>query len=424
MTSSYKFKILGSILMLLGTCVGGAMLALPLSAAQYSYSITLLYLVIVWSFTTVGAIALLEVQLWMPCGSNFFTMTKKTLGNYGNVLSLIIYLLLLYSLIAAYIVGSSDIFQGLLSALNIELSRGQSTLIVFTALFMVVAYGIRIIDLTNRFLMLLKLAAFVIILSLMLGKLDLDLVSSGTSTISSLYATTNFKHNLGNFLIIVTSFGFGSILPSLRAYLEDDRKSLTLILILGCIIPLVLYALWILSVHGLISKEGASGLIEISKSNNPNTELINAISFHAGSGFITKIATFFVSICTLTAFLGVSLCLVDFIRDMINNVFVGSGGSKIKHNKNIQNFLVYVLSFAIPLTIALFSPGIFLVALSYAGIMVLLFLVLLPLLMLYIGRYHLGFTGAKFIPGGRMVILFFLSITSIVILLAIRSVVI
>ena len=408
--------------MLLGTCVGGAMLALPLSAAEYSYSITLIYLVTVWSFTTVGAIALLEVHLWMPCGSNLFTMAKKTLGPYGNLFSSAIYLVLLYSLISAYIVGSSDIFQGVLSRFAINISRTQSTLIIFSLLFIVVAYGIRIIDLTNRFLMLLKLAAFLIIVSLMLSKLDMELVQSGTSGLSSLYDQAHFKNNLRNFLIVVTSFGFAIIVPSLRAYLEDDQKSITLILMLGCIIPLVLYSCWILAVHGLLPKNGVNGLIEIAQTKNHNTELINAVAYYTENGFITRVTIFFESLCILTAFLGVSLCLVDFIRDMVDNLCIGTKNTYLSNKKYVKEMMIYFLSFAVPVLVALFYPGMFLVALSYAGITVLIFLVLLPLLMLYIGRYHLGYKGKRFIPGGKTVILLLLFLTMVVIALAVSSV--
>jgi glycosyltransferase involved in cell wall biosynthesis len=62
----------------------------------------------------IGAFALLEVNLWLPTRNNFFSMSLKTIGRFGNIFSLIIYLLLLYSLIAAYISGCSDLLHGFL----------------------------------------------------------------------------------------------------------------------------------------------------------------------------------------------------------------------------------------------------------------------------------------------------------------------
>ena len=411
---NFNFKILGSTLMLLGTCTGAGMLGLPMVAAQYDFSTTLWLLFSSWLVMTIGAFALLEVNLWMPSGSNLFTMTKNTLGKYGNVLALIIYILLLYSLITLYISNSSDLLQGYLARYNIYISHGSSTLIAFSILLGIEIFGIRIIDLANRWLMFIKLSSLAIILAIMLYHIEPEYITIGEHTYFS----------SSSFMAMITAFGFAIILPSLRDYLDDNHKSLIISMIIGCIIPLLLYAVWILAVHGMIPKTGANGLLSIAGDNNPSSSLIEAISVTSGYPFLTRLSGLFIAVCTVTSFLGVGLCLVDFIKDILNNFCMNSYREEELErclNKKIVNLstlirslFVYTLAFAIPLIAVLLNPGLFLAALSYAGTLVLMFLVILPLIMLYRGRYHLSFTGKKFIPGGKITIILLLLINSIV----------
>ncbi len=410
-----NYKILGSILMLLGTCIGAGMLALPLAAAHYSYIATLIFLTFSWLIMTIGAFALLEVNLWMPSGSNLFTMAKNTLGNTGNGVSVVIYLLLLYSLIAAYISGCSDLLQGFINKAGYSLHKWQSTLLVFSILGSIITFGIRIIDMTNRVLMSVKIISLVIILSLMFYKLDMNLVLSGDNS--------NFSVHI--MMLMITAFGFSIIIPSLRAYLEDDHQNLTKSLVIGSFIPLIVYGLWILAVYGTIPKLGSNGLITIASTDNPNTKLISAISSFSGYQVLTETSKIFITISAITSFLGVALCLVDFYKDIIQSIYIrlkfdqyldDRVNDELYYHIYIRHILAFVMAFSVPLIMVLYNPGIFITALSYAGILVLIFLVIFPLLMLYRGRYHLDYVGRQFLPGGKVAIVVLLALLSLILL--------
>ncbi len=405
--------------MLLGTCLGSGMLALPLAAAKYNYATNFFYLLLSWALMTTGAFAILEVHLWMPSGSNLFTMSQRTLGKYGNIFALITYLLLLYALISAYIAASADLFHGFVYVnYGINFLPWQSALIVFTLLFIIIAFGIRIIDLTNRLLMFVKLSAFVVMLSLMLAHVDYNLLTTGSS----------HHYPISTFMVMNTAFGFAIILPSLRSYLEDNHKNLTMTLIIGCFIPLLLYTLWVLAVQGLLPKDSENGLIRIANSTNPNSNLIQAIASYSGLSLLITFSKIFISISAITSFLGVGLCLVDFIRDIINNIytiyFIYPSNTDKLSAKIIKNFIIYALSFVIPLFVVLYNPGIFIKALSYAGILVLIFLVLLPLVMIYVGRYKLNYIGKKYLPFGKLAIIFLICSTIILLAYSVNTMII
>ncbi len=156
-------KTIGGLLLVIGTSLGGGMLALPVSTASAGFLNSIIFLFICWFVMTCGALLILEVNLRLPAGSNMISMAKKTLGVPGQVLAWIIYLFLLYTLLAAYISGGSDVMVGLLEKAHIHIADWLSSLI-YTLLFSLVIYsGIKAVDYVNRGLMFGKLGVYVLL---------------------------------------------------------------------------------------------------------------------------------------------------------------------------------------------------------------------------------------------------------------------
>src|SRR6185312_6915217 len=114
-------KLLGGILLIVGTAVGGGMLALPIATSQAGFIYSTFLLFGCWLFMTAGAFLILEVNLWLPTNSNIISMAKQTLGGAGQIVAWVTYLLLLYSLLAAYIAGGGDFLRNLLAAMGLSL---------------------------------------------------------------------------------------------------------------------------------------------------------------------------------------------------------------------------------------------------------------------------------------------------------------
>src|SRR5687767_12890429 len=98
-------KLIGGILLIVGTAIGGGMLALPIAASQMGFVYSSLMLLVCWVIMTFSAFLVLEVNLWLPANSNIISMAKVTLGKSGQAVAWVTYLLLFYSLIAAYMAG-------------------------------------------------------------------------------------------------------------------------------------------------------------------------------------------------------------------------------------------------------------------------------------------------------------------------------
>jgi tyrosine-specific transport protein len=375
-----KSKLLGGILLIVGTSIGGGMLALPVSTATLGFSNSIFFLILCWLAMTVGALLILEVNLRLPAGSNMVFMAKSTLGIPGQVLAWITYLLLFYTLVSGYISGGADVLGGLLHKANLD-PPGWITALIFTSVFSLVVYGgIRSVDYVNRGLMFGKLGVYLLLVIIISPHVDLTTLSGG-----SMKAVT------GSLMVLITSFGFASIIPSLREYFNDDARALRKVILLGSLIPLTCYILWIAVIMGVVQREGSDGLVALMANDHAISGLTNALSNAVQNQWITGFFSFFTSICMITAFLGVSIGLFDFLAD----------GLRLKKT-GLQGKSTLALTFIPPLTVVLINPGIYLHALSYAGVCCVILLLLLPALMAWRARITAPVEGLWIVPGGKL----------------------
>ncbi len=327
---------------------------------------------------TAGALLILEVNLRLPAGSNMVSMARETLGLPGQIIAWVTYLFLLYTLLAAYISGGSDVLNALLQSAHLNLPT-WITSVTYTLIFSLVIYhGIRAVDYVNRGLMIGKLGVYLLLIVIISPHVHPASWQGG-----SLSAITS------SLMILVSSFGFASIVPSLREYFNDDIPALRKVIIYGSLIPLVCYIVWEAVIMGVVERNGSHGLIALMQSDHATSGLTQALSDSLHSSWITAFFSFFTSICMVTALLGVSLGLFDFLAD----------GLKLKKG-GFQGKLTLALTFIPPLVVVLINPGIYLKAFNYAGVCCVLLLLLLPVVMAWRGRKKSD-NSLIFIPGGN-----------------------
>ncbi len=375
-------KLVGSILLIVGTSIGAGILGLPIAAAQLGFIGSIILLFVCWFVMISGAFLILEVNLWLPQNTNLISMAKTTMGPIGQIIAWLTYLLLLYSLLCAYIAGGSDLFRSLLMTAGIHVPASLAAMI-FTLLFGAVVYfGIRSVDHVNRGLMLMKFSAFFLLAILLMFFVSPDKLANGNlHYITSASAIT----------VTTAAFGWATLIPSLRNYFNGDIKKLKTAIVIGSLIPLVCYIIWDAAIMGIIPLIGDNSLISIVNSANPTSDLVTILSTSVGKNSVTFVVKLFTSICVLTSFLGVALCLTDFFAD----------GLKLE-KKGIGNLIVNGITFIPALAIAILLPNAFIKALGYAGIYSTVLLILLPACMAWAGRYHREITQDFVVPGGKI----------------------
>jgi tyrosine-specific transport protein len=389
-------KLLGSILLIVGTTIGGGMLALPIATSQAGFVNSSLLLFGCWLVMTASAFLILEINLWLPEHSNMISMVKATLGKSAEVVAWVTYLLLFYSLLAAYIAGGGDFLKNLAALTHVNVPGWLASLLFASVLGYVVCLGIRSVDIVNRSLMFVKLGTFVLLVAFIMPHVSTTYFQEG-----------EFHYLTASITVALTSFGFATIVPNLRSYFQNDIKKLHLAILIGSFIPLVCYILWDAAIMGVIPAEGEDGLIAMLHSNRSTSDFVNSLSALLNRDTVTAFARIFTSICLATSFLGVALGLSHFLAD-------GLGLARVKSIKN--DIIVFGATFVPPIIIVIFYPGIFISALGYAGIYCTILLILLPSLMAWSGRYRKKIARGYQVRGGKL-LLILLFITSILILL-------
>src|SRR5262249_25529186 len=147
-------KLLGGILLVSGTTIGAGMLALPTVTGFAGFFPTVALFVAFWIYMTYTAFLMLEVNFWMGSQTNLISMARKTLGKWGEAVSWITYLFLLYSLTTAYVAGSGPIVIDLVESLTgyaLPVWAGSIPLLLIFGYF--VYKGTRSVDYVNRLLM-------------------------------------------------------------------------------------------------------------------------------------------------------------------------------------------------------------------------------------------------------------------------------
>jgi tyrosine-specific transport protein len=371
-----KSKMLGGVLLIVGTTIGGGMLALPIVMAQGGFWGSALLLIASWLIMTFCAYLILEVNLWMPANSNIILMAKKTLGRWAEVTAWVCYLLLFYCLLAAYISGGSGILQELLSAAQMQTSNMLTAILFTIVLGLIVICGIQTVDYTNRALMFIKLIAFALLILFIAPHVQMPRLDSG-----------NMIYLVPAVTVVMTSYGFSTIIPSLRTYFKNDVKKLRQVILIGSLIPLGCYVAWVCVIFGGIPMEGEFGLNSV----HSTLELTQSLIHELQNSSVTTLTRVFTSVCMVTSFLGVSLCVVDFLAD----------GFRLE-KQGVQKLFLTVLTFLPPLLIAIVYPNAFQVGLSYAGIFLTILIVLLPVLMIWNGRYRQKIIAEYRVSGGKL----------------------
>lgn len=383
-------KWIGGILLVSGTAIGAGMLALPVSTGLAGFGPSIVLLLICWVFMTYTALLMLEVVLWMHEHANMISMARYTLGRGGELVSWLAYLFLLYALTTAYIAGSGPLILETirdLTGFGLPGYLGPVPLLIIFGFF--VYKGMSFVDFANRLLMVGLAVTYVLMVAFLAPHVQPTLLKH-MHWPSLLLASS----------VVVTSFGFHIIIPSLSTYLKQDVKGMRNVILIGSFVPVVVYLLWEFLSLGIIPLNGENGLWMGYQTGANGAELLADTIGNISLGLIARSFALF---AILTSFLGVSLSLSDFLAD----------GLKIKKTR-LGRVGLYLLTFVPPLVITLVDPRAFLSALEYAGAFgVIVILGIMPALMVWRGRYKLGLRGPYVAPGGKVALLLVLFISFI-----------
>ena len=354
-------KTVGSTLLVAGTMIGAGMLAMPLTSAGIGFGFTLVLLLGLWALLTFSALLFVELYQTAESDAGIGTLAEQYFGKAGRIIATAVLIIFLYALIAAYISGGGSLLKDLLP----ESFGDKVSILLFTVIFgSFIVIGTHSVDKINRVLFFVMLAAFAVVLSLMLPEIKFDnLMAMPIDNALIISASPVF----------FTAFGFHGSIPSLNKYLGGNVKALRISILAGSAITLCAYILWQMSTHGLLTQ---NEFLQILKEDATLNGLVKATLAITGSNMIAGAVKLFSTLALVTSFLGVGLGLLECIEDLLKRSFNISAG----------RISLGLMTFIPPLVFALFYPEGFILALGYAGQMFAFYAVVLPVSLVWKAR--------------------------------------
>ncbi len=365
--------LLGGTLLVAGTSIGAGMLALPVltSAGGFLPSIVLYFLS--WIVMTFTGLLFLELCLWMGKEANIVSIAERLLGSAGKVIAWVIYIYLFTSFTVAYLSGSGQIISSLFGRALPEWTAVCLFVLLFSPLVFV---GARAVDKVNIVLVAGLAVAYV------------SFIVLGLPHIKGVFLTrVDWSASFISLPVILGSFGFQGIIPSLTSYMGRRATKIRLAIILGTTIPFLAYTLWELVILGIVPLSGSNGLAVALREGST---AVAPLKHFLAAPWIYVAGEFFAFFALTSSFLGVTLSFRDFLAD----------GLRVQKNAR-GRFILCLMIFAPTTCITLINPRLFLLALHYGGgIGSVLLLGLLPLLLVFALRYRQRVEPGRYEVGG------------------------
>lgn len=377
-----KGNIISAMFLVAGTCIGGGMLALPVATGIGGFLPSLAIMAICWLAMTLTALLLLEVSLWMEEGVHIITMTSRLLGRPGRFVSWCLFLFISYASLVAYTAGGGhQIANGFLEYLHIPMSKSMGCIIFIVLFGVIIDMGSKVIGRVNSILFTSMIVAYFALVGMGLDEVD-----------PSHLRHINWPFSLMAVPLILTTFSFQTMVPSLTPYLKRNAMGLRWAVIGGTIITFFIYAIWQWLILGIVPVTGENGLAAALQQGEPPTQFLRS---HVDGVWVAYIAEYFAFFAIVTSFFGIGLGLFDFLSDGLKIKKQGSG-----------KLLLGVLIVIPVLIFATQFERVFLVAMEVTGgIGDSILNGMMPVLMVWIGRYYRNMSGPIRLPGGKPVLI-------------------
>ncbi|MEY0489775.1 aromatic amino acid transporter [Proteus terrae] len=367
-----------------GAMIGAGMFSLPtiMSGAWFINSLFILFIVCFFMFHS--GIYILECISKYGAGTNYFHISKELLPKWACYLANASLIFVLYILIYAYISAAGSVIYEASSLYGLNLNL-RVIFFVFTILLGATIWwgGTCASRLTSIFLFI-KIVLFVLAFSGLFFKARGDLLFTATFEGKSQLYLYPFI-----FIIIpyaITSFGYhGNVCSLYKLYHENERKVVKSCVI-GCVLALVIYLLWMIGTMGNLPREQFITIIQ--KGGNLDA-FIDSLYTVLNSKYIEGFLLWFSISAVFCSFLGVAIGLFDYILASLK--FEDNKTGRLKSG---------VLCFTPPLLLCLLFPNGFLIAIAYAGTAACVWAIICPAVMALKAREKFPNSGFK-VWGGK-----------------------
>ncbi len=339
-----KGKELGAVLLVAGCSIGAGMLGVPVITGPCGFLPAVVCFLLAWLFMLTTGLVLVDLVLHAQKQTaqevHLITLASRSFGRGGVLLVWFLFSFLFYCVMTAYMLGGGTLlFDALQGSIPLNMA------LVLVALFgaIIVLYGAPVLDRLNRFLMLGLILTYLALILTAIPHIDMAYLSRATWAFAPLCLP-----------VMIISFGYHNLVPSLVSYLNKDRKAIRRAIMIGSAIPLIVYIIWEVAILGVIPYSSSQAWEKAVQSGDMVTRVLAQAS---GFPWVIRAAEAFAFFALVTSFLPVAWSFVDFLKDAAREIGIV---------KKRTGYLI-ICVFVPPLIVALTKPHLFLNALSAAG---------------------------------------------------------
>lgn len=378
----------GGIMIIAGTAIGAGMLANPTATSGVWFLGSVLILLYVWLCMYLSGLMLLEATLHFPQGASFHTLVSQLLGPTWSLITGLAVTFVLYSLTYAYIYVGGGLTQnsliqmaGWFSSAPLDISRNLSSIVFLLVLATSVWVSTKLVD---RFTTVL-IGGMIVSFFLSTGSLLQSVTPEVLLDKGSSQATHYWRYAWAALPVCLASFGFHGNVPSLVNYYNKQAKPVARSILWGSVLALSIYLLWQLAVQGNLPRDEFAPVIEVG---GDVAVLLSALSKYVTTDAVARFLNAFAFMAIASSFLGVTLGLFDYIRDLFG--FADTALGRLK---------AAAVTFLPPLLACLLAPTGFVKVMGYVGLMAAVWAVLVPALLVRAARQRYATAGYQ-VAGG------------------------
>jgi tyrosine-specific transport protein len=312
-------SVFGASLLFAGTAIGAGMLALPAETAASGFVPSESSLFFCWAFTFITSLITLEAS-WTVMrdptkeGSGFLSITRSTLGPIGEIGTGLLFWFLLSAIVIAYTSEGGELisefvqeqFGTTASGTVLSPQIGSTAFMAFFASLAI--FGTERVDIVNRVLVFGLITTFLGLCGIGIPQID-----------TSLFSRANWGTIYPEVISVgILSFGAQNVVPTLLQYLGGDAGRTRKAVLIGSLIPLLMYTLWEAVFLGIVPWD--------PDTSGSKMQVVTALGASGGTVVQELVEVF--SACSIgSSMAGASVSLVDFFQDFIVTEF-GDNSSK------------------------------------------------------------------------------------------------
>ena len=399
----------GGMMIIAGTAIGAGMLANPTATSGVWFLGSVLVLLYVWLCMYLSGLMLLEATLHFPQGASFHTVVRGLLGPGWSLVTGFTVAFVLYSLTYAYIFVGGGLTQnslvtisGWLTEQPVSISREFSAVLFLLVLAASVWISTKVVDRFSTVLIGGMLVSFFLSTGSLLQSVTLEVLLDSAVAGESNY----WRYAWAALPVCLASFGYHGNVPSLVSYYNKQAQPVARSILWGSLLALGIYLLWQLAVQGNLPRAEFTPVIA---ADGDVTALLAGLNNYVTTDAVARFLNAFAFMAIASSFLGVTLGLFDYLRDLF--AFSDTAVGRLK---------TAAVTYLPPLLACLLFPTGFVKVMGYVGLMAAIWAALIPALLVRASRKRYP-NAAYQVKGGAwlvgFVVLFAVTVFSIQILM-------